>query len=1062
MSKTNKSFANCASCSRSRNKQFVCVTNSKKNLSLVDTLIVTSDPEEQEKIKEFSYKKYKKVLITSVVLCKKGEVKDEINEVINQCSNNFYKIVQMLSPKLIIFIGKLTNKFKLKCEHNWEYYQNIGEYMNIKEDKLSVKDAMGDIFNNKEESLNSMEDTLVNELAVLQNDPVISEELSEPPVVPSDGIYKYKIPDKYYTSDYKLIDVQYMSYLNKIIYVFRDKNNKKEFYEPDMKMNNYYWYESSGTKKVVEHINNLRLVVDNYKNRKLESNCYGSDVRPDVKHAVDYYLQSKGEPELEKSNILFFDIEIYAYKNKEFPTPDKAKYPINAISFKYNGELHVYLLSLKGEIDERINGLMKDKQFVSKNHLTLFTSEIGLLKAFFSFIRIHTPDIMTGWNLLGFDIPYIITRMKKLGIPADKLSPYSNIYADSKYARCIITGFVLLDQLKLYKDLTYTTESSYKLDNIARKVLKKEKVKYDGDLSSLYNDDIKTFIEYSANDTDLICELEENLGHIALINEIKRSSTTTAHATNSTIGQAEGLFLTSLKSKGLISKNYNSVKTDEKLPGGYVYNANGGLKTGLLCDFDFTSLYPSIINSWNIGPNTYYAKIDPTVMFNYLYKKEKLKDTKFKITIDPVLKNTEKIITLDQFEELIKKYNLILNISGCIFIPHESIESVYYPVIKSLFDNRKVYKSLMFDYKEKGNEKYTRIYDGKQMAMKILANSLYGVLGNEHFRFYNIDLARSITLTGQELIKYTGVHCNRFIEGKHGIDSDFVTTVENPMSYVVYGDTDSIFVDMTNMLKSKKIQIGLNDDVNKEVLTIQNYLNNELLKDYAITHNVPLNTSMLQLKNEFLFSHYYSLNAKKKYATKVISQEGRALSFIDIKGLEMKRADIPAYSKDLLNKILNMIFDENCTVSSIRDYVDNEKRRLADRVSKGDLSLSKMVNFSKQLKDYKNMPQHIKGMLMWNKLINEDFRYGSKGTLVLIKAFDVSKAPKHISNNYYSSFLKEYKPSELKCIVLPEEIEQLPEYFIPNTAEILRFAITDRSDLMLEPLIKTVPTFLTF
>jgi DNA polymerase elongation subunit (family B) len=1051
----NRSFIDCYTCELCENKQQVCCTDCEDNLNDVDVVIFTSISEQQEQIIEFVKKRYKKYFLTSAILCNDSLVKTR-KKLLDKCSKNLTEMISICNPSKLIVIGELSESYaKKNCkDFKYEFFKEVESFLSQPE--LAT-----------ENEIDAFTSSIMNELKMPEQVNTISEPTIQ---IQTNEVYKYKIPPEFYTKDYRLIDVQYINSTQQVIYTFRNKENQKIYHEVPVTNDNYYWYESSGTTKNIEKILDLKLVIGNFKNRNQGPFAYESDISIQVKHSVDYYLQSQGETLMTKNNILFFDIEVYTYGDKIFPTPEKSAYPINAISFSYNGEFHTYLLLIKDHIDSKINNILKDKKFPS---LTVFDSEITLLKAFTAFVKNNNPDFYAGWNCSKFDIPYIFNRMKKLGLNPNELSDFNFTYYDVKHETGTIIGSVIMDQMKLYKDFTYSGEESYSLNNIANKVLNKRKVEYEGNLNTIYKDNIETFIHYSMTDVELIESIDRKLSHIATQDELRIAATTTQSGAQSTLGLADGLFLFSAKNKGLTIRNRSHGVQKEKLPGAYVYEPNGGLRDGILCDFDFTSLYPSIINSWNIGPNTLLGKVSYETAFQYLYEKDKLMNSKIEYCEDPIHNKKVKKITLIELDEIISKNKATVNISGCLFKNHDIEESIYYPIIKELFTNRKKYKKMMFQYKENKDEINTIIYNCKQMAMKILANSLYGILGNEYFRFYNIDLARSITLTGQELIKYCGVHCNRYLSNESGEDSGFMKSVEQPMKYVVYGDTDSIFVDLSEYLSKKKIKLDLNDDVIREVSIIQNYINKELLNNFAIKHNLSLDRSMIEMKNEFLFSMYYSLNAKKKYAAKVIAQEGKPFSFIEmksleigrsdieIKGLETRRSDIPKISKDMLHKLLDMIFNK-VKISQIKAYVKEVEDQARNLVMQGDLSVARPVSFNKDIDDYKNMPQHIKAMLMWNCLVNEDFREGVKGKLYTLKTFDLDKAPSEIQANYHNKFLKKYQLKDITAIVIPEDVKKLPDYFIPDMDEMIRYAVNDRADLLLEPLVKVTNDFILF
>jgi DNA polymerase I/DNA polymerase-2 len=723
----------------------------------------------------------------------------------------------------------------------------------------------------------------------------------------------------------------------------------------------------------------------------------------------------------------------------------------------------MYLLLINGEIDPEVHKIVKEKF----PNVTLFTSESVMIRAFLTRMNKYEPDILTGWNVDHFDLPYISTRMKKLGISSKLISPYSNFYSDHKRGRPIVSGYIVLDQLQLFRDLTYTNQPSYKLGSIAESVCGDTKEVYDGDLNTIYNNDIETFIKYSIKDTFLLHEIESNVNHIGLQDELRKAATTTHSSAMSTIGQAEGLFLTSMKSKNMSPRN-GGHPVKEAFPGAYVFNARGGMfppigEKGLLCDFDFTSLYPSIINTWNIGPNTLLGKIDDDIMFSYLYDKDKLKGVKFSFKEDPIHYDNSREIDIDELDKIVKENNATLNISGCIYKGHDVEESIYFSVIKSLFGNRKKNKNLMFKYKEAGDKYNTVIYNNKQQSFKILMNSLYGVLGNEHFRFYSNDLARSITLSGQELLKFSAVHCNDFMAtGKYVIDNQFIQRVEDPLDYVIYGDTDSIFVDLTQYFKKLKVIPEAGLIVDEEVQKIQSFLNDTLMGDMCTIHRLPPDISMLQLKNEFLFSKYYSLSVKKKYATRVVAQEGRKLNFVDIKGLEINRSDFSKTTKEVLQTVLDEIMGDDFSLTRIMAYIEESKARVATMASEGLFTIAKTVAFSKPLKEYKTITQNIKGMLMWNAIVNEDFFHGDRGYLFPLLGIDLDKAPQHIVDNYNNNFANNFKLTDLNVIVVPESEMVLPDYFIPDIKKIVSFSVSDRTDLLLEPLIKKTQDLLAW
>ena len=126
-------------------------------------------------------------------------------------------------------------------------------------------------------------------------------------------------------------------------------------------------------------------------------------------------------------------------------------------------------------------------------------------------------------------------------------------------------------------------------------------------------------------------------------------------------------------------------------------------------------------------------------------------------------------------------------------------------------DSRKEYKDMKKKAQKEGNEYYIQQYECIQMAYKILANSLYGVLSNFAFRFYNLDMAKSITLTGQEVVKFSGFHLGKYMKDEDlSIDNKFHVNYDNkPIPYLVYQDTDSIFIQIGEyLIDNNKLEIS--------------------------------------------------------------------------------------------------------------------------------------------------------------------------------------------------------------------------------------------------------------
>ena len=1004
----NRNCSECPLVNSDRNTNFLMATD-KSNVSNPDIFVVTDLEKYGKEVVDFLKQKFSthKYLVITNVMCLDNKQSDTV--VYKNCFSNFTALSKTVNAKncFVYKVNSYDNSFKT-----------------IK-DLKQFEDVLNDIYNKK----------------------------------PICNYHTFKIPEKYYTNQYRLVDIQYISQEDRLMYIFRDKDNNDEIYEYPSSFNNFYWYEAVSSNRIVEKIDNLKLCYGKYKNRNKEKNGYGGDINICTQHCVDYYLNNKDEAPIIRHNIMFFDIETFQYNEGVFPDPDEAKYPIVAISFRTDRKddyTHVYLVALDGYVDKKLYDVVKKYK-----HVTIFKDEITMLKAWFMKIREEKINILSGYNTMNFDYPFIINRVKKLGINERELYKYGFFYGNSDKGS-VIPGLVLLDQFKLFKEFHHGQLPSYSLNNVSILTLGHGKVEHeDKSIDRMYCRDIDLYLKYSTTDTDLVYELEQALGHISLQCEIRRVATCSHQQANSSLGEANGLYATQMKKQGLIAKNYlNDVPKLEAFRGGYVFDPRPGIYQGLLCDFDFKSLYPSIICTWNIGPDTYIGKISEDDANLYVFNKEALKNKKIDLIVDPLYQNKRVKVTLKQLEAFMEKYHAQITIIGTIFCGHDVKESINCRTLNMLMDSRSLYKAKMLDAKESGNTQIAREYNDKQLAFKILANMLYGALGQEHFRFYNPVLGESITVTGQEMIKYSAVHTDYYMEGRFKdrffIDPKFFDKVKYTKN-VVYGDTDSIFVYLTDYLNKLHLPVKKCPEVLKVVSDVQVYINKTILPTLLLKHNVKLNKSQMYLKNEFLMDRYYALNAKKKYASHIISQEGKTIDEIDIKGLEIKRSEIPPRSQKMLTDILNVILDTSNTKMDIKRKVkqiqEETKKEIIELIKSGDLSVAKTVAYSKKSQEYKVLPQHLLGMYTWNCLVGqEEFKYGSKGKCFNVFELDLNKASKNIQDNYYNIYCKKFPNTPIEAIVIPEGIPKLPEYFIPNVEKTVKYACDDRVKTMMSGL----------
>jgi DNA polymerase elongation subunit (family B) len=750
---------------------------------------------------------------------------------------------------------------------------------------------------------------------------------------------------------------------------------------------------------------------------------------------------------------MFIDIEIYSDK-KEFPDAKYAREPICMITYSYKNKIITYVL------DNKILLKNKDLEDIkTSDEILVFKSEKDLISSFIRDFRNLDPDVITGWNIEPFDIPYLIGRCDKLGINKSTISKFGELDVDAERGYADIYGFVVADQLSLYRSFTPTKKENYRLGTIAEIELGETKLDVGSNFSEKFVEDVNAAIEYNRRDVKLCEKLEDKLKHIVLLNQLRTICTCTFQSAQNAMGQLDSLVSSWLKSEGYASKNANVLQKDESFEGAYVREPSAGLHEWVV-DFDFTSLYPSLILTFNIGFNTFVMKLkDYTQGYDFIYQPEKLPE-KVTIIVDPVLAATEMEVSRDELIKKVKDSNLTCTINGCFFKPQDKEVSFYSEVLDYLLKSRKVVKDKMFEAKQAKDKFGEELYNSRQLVFKVLANAMYGVLGNAAYRFFNTDCARAITLSGQEFLKSSIVYADSFVssfktqkysEPAKLSKQEVFGELDRKTSYVITGDTDSIFLTYEDILDKKLSEDEKGDKVRKFSDEIQEFLNKQIVEKMVTNHNVNLASNRLVLKNELVIKRGIFLK-KKRYAIYVISQEGTKTDEIVSMGLDVKRSDYPSFTKECLKELLDLILkSEKFSLSQIKKFIDSKESEFIQKARDGDKTVARPASFTKDIEDYKKIPQNVIGFLNWNALEYHAFAHGSKGYLFKVAGLNNETATKEVLDKFDSEILSKNKKLEVIC--LPDEETSLPKYYNIDIKEMVKFAWGDRTKLLLEPLI---------
>jgi DNA polymerase elongation subunit (family B) len=615
-----------------------------------------------------------------------------------------------------------------------------------------------------------------------------------------------------------------------------------------------------------------------------DSSLLESDVPVETRFLIDVYGSSDDASTNHRLAVL--DIEVDStggYPNVENPVQ---KITAIALCDVANNKYYCFVLDEDGVVKD---GVMHGAE------VTAYLHEQDLLKAFLTKWREVNPTIATGWNIDGFDFPYLHARLLKVfdEETAGQLSPIGVCYFNKFKNKMTIAGVNTLDYILLYKKYSQKNLPNYRLDTVAKEELGVGKVDYDGSLDNLKKTDINKFIEYNLHDIVLVRKMNDKLQFIDLAQSICHVCHTGYEEFSISSKILEGALLTYLRRKKLVAPNKPQQKDDEDsvgdddddseegFVGAYVKDPVPG-RYDWVCSADINSLYPSVIMSINISPETKMAVIN-----NWSAEK-------FAKQTEDVVDFADDKYTYKQLNTFFAENNLSVSANGVVY-DQKKIGCIP-DILKKWFAERVEYKNKMKEASDSGDKAATAFWKRRQQVQKILLNSLYGVLGLPIFRFYDLDNASAVTLTGQEIIKTSAKFVNaRFNKRCDTKDKD----------YVIYIDTDSLYLDINSLAKHEKIT-----DIKPYAINTINEVADGLNDFYKVMMVKMFNSTdnRIKIAPDVVAQAAFWI-VKKRYAMlKVYNMElGKDTNDIEIKGLDVVRSSYPKKFRDFMSSVLEDI-----------------------------------------------------------------------------------------------------------------------------------------------------------
>lgn len=688
--------------------------------------------------------------------------------------------------------------------------------------------------------------------------------------------------------------------------------------------------------------------VDNFK-------IYGNNM-------FQYTFISENNPEeiidWKYSDICIANLDIEVGSENGFPEPKTASEPITAITVKFSNDDKYYTFGCGVYKTHR-----NDVQYV------FCKDEYTLIKEFLILWQQKKPDAMTGWNIYGFDIPYLVNRISRVSgeDEAKKLSPWGIVKAreDTLYGRSFqvyeLVGCVTLDYMRLYRKFSPTrSQENYRLDTIAQAEGVGQKISYDDydGLHDLYKKNYQLFIEYNIRDVELVEKLNAKGQLLQMALTIAYDAKVNFDDIFAQVRMWDTITHNYLYHKKIVVPPKFISRKNQAYEGAYVKDPQIGM-FNWVASFDLNSLYPHLMMQFNISPEMIVEPKD--------YNNEMRDIINAGVSVDKLLK---------QQIDMSKLKGVTLTPNGQFFRTNK--QGFLPEILDKMYNDRTKYKDAMIDAKKKyqtatspeAKKEYGDLvsrYHNLQLTKKECLNSAYGALGSEYFRFFDIRQAEGITLAGQLSIQWIEKKFNEYLNKLLKTDNkDFVIAI----------DTDSVYLNLEPLVNSVFKDTS---DTNKIIAFLDKICEDKFqpfidrsYEELAIY--IHAYAQKMKMKRENLADKAI-WTAKKRYIMSVHNSEGVQYKEPQIKitGLEAIKSSTPTACRDKIKEALDIIMrgDEN----QLHDMIENFREEFK-KMAIEDIAFPRSMNGLKEYADTKliwakGTPIHVRGALVYNHMLEQ-------------------------------------------------------------------------------------------
>ena len=801
------------------------------------------------------------------------------------------------------------------------------------------------------------------------------------------------------------------------------------------------------------------------------SHLYENKVKFETQFLAERYYSIPDE-DIFVPTLTTYYIDIEVYSPDGFPEAKDAKFPITLISIrnsKNNKTMTFGYNHLNTEIT--YTGNMEGVRYIHCE------TEHDLISRFLNFVFQNKCDVLSGWFIWDFDLPYIINRTKNIWGEevgkkmVDLLSPINNVHIwKQKMSDDInidIAGVTILDYYNVYRWYGKKLER-YTLEYVSQKELGEGKLDYSQykNLNELMKNDWNLYVNYNVVDCERVHDLENKLGYIRMVQALSLLCKCPMKYYNAQTQLIEGLMLTYYRRNNLCAPHFYGGQQQEHFKAAHVKDPQVGLWLWVV-DVDITSSYPSHIIALNMSLETFVGKVSGMPEYQVIKSVVRKEFPEFKMVKEDGGK--WKVIRMEG--DKLDKFNMALNRGLLAIAPNGAIfsttkEGVVAKVEKNVFFKRKEVKDKRDAFGLQANEcegleqkeckERERELDSLQLALKIMMNAFFGIISVPYSRYFNVHIASAITAGGRHTIKEGERFCNELLNNPTPELTDLLKKmsnddiynpfiVEEEIDYVKYIDTDSLFVGIDEWINNQGYGDVWNKLLDEEKIQwiikistqMEKYIDNRIFHEVQLgDYNSQVHDFKIGFKQEIIAKSALFIK-KKKYSYHLVNKEGVPKDELKTTGLEIVRSDSSEAVRPRLKKVMEMIVKQepDKDIAAIIRKYRKELREMTPEELAANVGINNIRKYLSSGNPIKGTPWHVRGVHNYRKLLEHldiKNKYGDIYEGLKAKVIYVKKNPFEVDIITFQEW-----PTEFEDVIQYDHETMIDKFFINKIRTLL-------------------------